>query len=113
MAKKDLSFYEYLRDDVFSFVPDITSKPMFGGWGFYKDGIIFGIVADGKIYFKVGELNKKDYIKKGSKPFTYPMKNGKTTTLSYWELPEDILENKNEIEDWINKSTKESLQKKK
>lgn len=121
--KRDRDFHNYLMSDVFVGIEGITSKPMFGGFGFYRNGIIFGIIADGNLYFKVGDSNKKDYEEYGSKPFTYPMKNGplrqsdsearKTTTISYWEVPADILENKDELERWINKSCMIRLSKKK
>lgn len=108
---KDKSFHDYLLDDVFRQIEGITSKPMFGGYGFYRDGIIFAIIADGKLYFKVGESNRKDYEEHGSRPFTYAMKNGKKTTLSYWELPVDIMEDGDELEKWIDKSVEESRKK--
>lgn len=100
----DKSFFEYVVGDVLSDIDGITSRAMFGGWGIYKDGKIFAIIADGKLYFKVGDINRRDFEKRGSGPFTYMGKGGKPYAMSYWELPEDVMENKVEISDWIEKS---------
>jgi DNA transformation protein len=110
---KNSGFYEYVMEDVLEEFSGITSKRMFGGFGFYKDGVIFGIIAEGKLYFKVGESNQKDYEAFGSAPFTFPMKNGKTTTISYWELPQQVMEDKALLAAWIEKSLQESISSKK
>lgn len=103
----DNDFFEYILHDVFAGIDGITSRPMFGGYGFYKDGIFFALIAYGKLYFKVGKSNQKDYQEYGSKPFVYTgHKNKKPVTMSYWEVPADILEEKQEIEAWIQKAVK-------
>ncbi len=110
---KSKDFHAYLMSVVFQDIEGISSKPMFGGYGYYVDGIIFAFLDEDQIYFKVGEGNRADFEKMGSKPFIYKMKNGKTGTMSYWELPIDILENKEELIVWINKSLDESKKQKK
>ena len=111
---KDSSFHDYILQDLFAGIDGITSKRMFGGWGLYRHGIFFAIISDDKVYFKVGESNQKDYEKFGSKPFSYPMKDGTMSTLvSYWDLPADMLEDKELLEEWIEKSVQESLKAKK
>lgn len=112
-TNKNRSFHNYFLSDVFNGIDGISSKSMFGGYGFYKDGIIFAIIADEKLHFKVGSSNQKDYEDYGSAPFVYPMKNGKTTTLSFWELPADIMEDKEILPSWIEKSVQASLLSKK
>ncbi len=100
---RDKDFHDYILLDVFSGFFGINSRAMFGGYGFYKDGKMFGLIADGKLYFKVGESNKKDYEEEGSHPFVYRSKD-KNVTLNYWELPERLFENKEELVEWIEKS---------
>jgi len=102
--KKDQGFYEYVINDAFMGIAGISSRAMFGGWGFYRDGKIFGIIADGKLYFKVDDSNKSEYVSYGSKAFEYHGKKGKSVTMSYWEVPSDILENREELEEWIERS---------
>lgn len=109
----DKSFHDYVLSDLFSEFRGITSKSMFGGYGFYKDGKIFGMIAGGRLYFKVGDTNRRDYEKYGSKPFNYTGHKGKTYEMSYWEVPEDIFENREELEIWVGKAVNESMRKKK
>ncbi len=103
MSKKDDTFHEYVMD-VLSDIPGITSRAMFSGYGIYKDGIIFAIIADGALYFKADTETEADFKEYGSGPFTYPMKNGKTTTLSYWLLPEEIMENRELLPEWVERA---------
>lgn len=87
---------------------------MFGGFGFYLNGIIFGLIIDDKLYFKVGKANQKDYENYNSKQFLYPVKGRKDlVALPYWEVPVDVLENREEIEQWIEKSAAVTAQRQK
>jgi DNA transformation protein and related proteins len=97
-------FHEYVMNEVLNQMPGITSRAMFGGWGFYQDGLFFSLIAQDRLYFKVDESNKKDFEDAGSGPFVYDMPNGKTTTMNYYEVPETIMESRDEIADWVEKA---------
>ena len=105
MARDD-SFHEYIMNEVLAEIDGISSRPMFGGFGIYKDSVFFALIGDGELYFKVGDGNQADYKKHGSKPFVYTGHKGKDVTLSYWLLPEEIMENKNELIRWIDKAVR-------
>ncbi|MCH8821713.1 TfoX/Sxy family protein [Patescibacteria group bacterium] len=109
---KDDSFHDYVMMEVFRDIDGITSKHMFGGWGIYLDGVFFALIGDGQIFFKVDESNRSDYEKHGSKPFVYTGHKGKDVTLSYWELPAEIMEDRDELEKWIEKSVKAQINSK-
>ncbi|MEX0622180.1 MAG: TfoX/Sxy family protein [Candidatus Woykebacteria bacterium] len=100
---KDNSFHDYVMSEVFRDIPGVTSRHMFGDWGLYKDGIFFALIADGRLYFKVGENNKTDFEKAGSEPFEYTAK-GKKIKLNYYELPAEVMEDPDQIVSWIEKS---------
>ena len=106
-------FLEYILSEVLSNIDGISHRAMFGGYGIYKDGTIFAIIASDQLYFKVGESNRKDYEQYGSQPFVYSHGKHKSTTMSYWELPADILEDRHEIAMWIEKSYEVSRSQKK
>lgn len=112
MPKID-SFHEFVMGDLLADIPGITSKRMFGGYGIYRQGMIFAIIADGVLYFKVNETNKSDYEKYGSKPFTYKMPGGKRYAMSYYELPEEIMENREAVHEWVKKAVAASTKDKK
>ncbi len=105
-AKKNKSseFHDYVVEDLLSGLPGITSRRMFSGYGIYKDGLFFALIAEGTLYFKVDSGNRADYEKLGSQPFRYSAKNRKMVTLSYWELPLEIMENREALEEWVERS---------
>lgn len=87
----------------------VTVKKMFGGAGIYNDGLIFGIIANDVLYFKVDDSNRSDYEGAGMKPFQ-PF-DDKDTVMSYYEVPVDILENRESLADWARKSLFASINK--
>ena len=115
LMQADKSLNEYVVHDLLSQIRGITSRAMFGGYGIYKNGKIFAIIADGELYFKVGDSNKADYQKHDSKPFVYDA-HGKQMEMSYWQLPQEIMDNKDKVAIWVEKSlavAKESKKRKK
>jgi len=101
------SFIEYILDQLSAW-GEVTARRMFGGAGLYRDGKMFGLVADNVAYLKVDETNKKKFLVAGSSPFK-PNPN-KSTTMSYFEIPPEILENSEELIEWAEESL--SIQKK-
>lgn len=108
---RDQDFNDYIVNDVMRDIPGITSRAMFGGWGIYQNGVFFALISDGELYFKVDESNIGDYKKRGSRPFVYESK-GKKMEMSYWLIPEEILEDRAELPFWIEKSVKANSKKK-
>ena len=84
----------------------IQTKAMFGGVGIYTDGLFFALIAEDKLYFKVDESNKTDFEKRDMEPF-YPYDSAKP--MGYWELPQGVLDDPNELKVWIDKSIQVAL----
>ncbi len=80
---------------------NIKVRKMFGGFGFYKDTVFFALIATNVLYFKVGDNNRSFYEARGSKPFCYERENGKTVSMSYWEVPIDVLEDRDILTEWV------------
>ena len=115
MAKKLPEYLVYFLQDCLQNNLYITYKSMFWWYGIYKHGKIFALyVWPGEIYFKVDENNKQDYINAGSEAFKYKKKWGVIWVMSYYFLPEDVLENREELEKWVEKSlwVEQKIQKK-
>lgn len=75
---------------------------MFGGAGLYCDGLFFALVADDVLYFKVDDSNRADYEAAGMGPFKpFPDKQG---VMQYYEVPIDVLENRQTLRDWAEKA---------
>ena len=62
----------------------VTSRAMFGGYGIFHEGLMFALIADDTLYFKVNESNRAMYEKAGSKPSHTAYHTGKCR-LSYWK----------------------------
>ena len=110
--KKDAGFYEWVLNDLFDGIRGITSRAMFGGYGFYLNGSIFAIIADGRLYFKTDEAAMVDFKQRGSQPFRYSAKDRTQVTMGYWELPEDIMEDRDELVTWVKRAAATSKKKK-
>jgi DNA transformation protein len=111
--KKDEGFYEWVLNDLFEGIREITSRAMFGGYGFYVSGKIFAIIAEGRLYFKADEAAIPDFQKYKSKPFHYSSKDRGVYTMGYWELPEEIMEDRSELLKWIKRAAASSKTSKK
>jgi DNA transformation protein len=53
------SYKEYAVDQLGK-LGFVTLKKMFGCAGIYYDGLIFGLLADDVLYFKVDDCNRSD-----------------------------------------------------
>ena len=47
--------------------------------------------------------NRKDYEKAGSEPFTYEGAKRKLISLSYWQVPPHVMEDRETIVQWVDK----------
>lgn len=93
-------FVKYLLD-MLSDLGDVRSRAMFGGYGIYHDSVMIGLVASGVFYLKVDDVNRVAFEDAGSKPFTYRRKGqAKDVAMSYWEVPVDVLENREALCEW-------------
>lgn len=78
----------------------VEAKPMFGGWGFYREGVFFALVADDTLYLKTDAENRADFDALGLEPFVFHQKDGDTIETSYCRAPEDALESPDAMADW-------------
>lgn len=104
-------FADYVVHDVLVGISGITARAMFGGHGLYKNGLIFGILVSGEIYFKVDDALQKKYEALGSKPFTYD-RHGKLCAMKYWVVPASILADREQLAEWVSWSCLLSAAKK-
>jgi DNA transformation protein len=100
-----------VSDDFVNFVVDqlsrwgpVSIRRMFGGAGLYRDGKMFGLIADDVAYLKVDDSNRDDFVKAGSSPFNPFPEKVKTIVMSYYEIPPEVLENPDELAQWAARS---------
>ena len=87
-----------------------SARRMFGGYGLYGDGLMFALVFDGRLYLKVDESNKADFIAAGCQPFVYEGQE-KPIEMSYWTVPEAALESSEDMAPWARRGLAAALRK--
>ena len=98
----DNTFKEFVLDQL-SALPDLRAKAMFGAHGIYSGDKFFGILDEGRLFFKTDAASQAAYVERGMGPFTYEMK-GKTMTMAYHEVPPEVLEQPQELVIWARKA---------
>lgn len=88
---------------------EVRSRRMFGGVGIYLDEYFCALIApgEGALYFKTDDSNRADYEAAGAKPFM-PYK-GRTTVMSYYRVPEEVLEDEDALRTWARKARAAAL----
>ncbi|TFH16828.1 MAG: TfoX family protein [Lentisphaerales bacterium] len=94
-------FLEYMLDQLSQW-ENVSARKMFGGAGLYRDGKMFGLVADDVAYLKVDDSNRQAFVDAGSSPFK-PYAD-KSTAMSYYEIPPDILDQQEKLIEWAKRS---------
>ena len=98
----DDSFKEFVLDQL-SALPELRARAMFGAHGIYAAEKFFGILDEGRLFFKTDAASAADYTARGMGPFTYEMK-GRVMTMAYHEVPPDVLENAPELTSWAQRA---------
>ncbi|MDX2228699.1 MAG: TfoX/Sxy family protein [Leptolyngbyaceae cyanobacterium bins.349] len=84
-------------------VAPVTARAMFGGYGLYTDGVMFALIADDVLYFKVDDSNREDFVAAGMQPFTYEGKD-KPIQMSYSQLPPTVWDDAALLTVWLEKA---------
>lgn len=108
MAVTD-EYLEYALGQL-SALESVTSRRMFGGVSLYQSGAVFALIDNDSLYFKVDEGNRSDYTVQGMTPFCPFGQKG--PTMSYYQVPDAVIENPNELAIWARKSVEVSLRAK-
>ncbi len=77
------SFKEFLIEQMAGFGP-VTIRPMFGGAGVYRDGLMFALIDDEVLYLKADETSRAAFEAENLPPFVYVQKGGRKIEMSYF-----------------------------
>ena len=84
-------FAEYAQE-LLAPVGRFVARRMFGGQGFFMDGLMFSFVSRDVLYLKVDDETRARFEQAGSQPFVYEAKNRKQVSLNYCSMPEEGME---------------------
>jgi DNA transformation protein len=79
----------------------VVARRMFGGFGLYLDGTMFGLIADGSLYLKVDDANRPAFEAAGCAPFTYVAQGATRTIGSFRQAPGEMLEARDAALVWV------------
>jgi DNA transformation protein len=97
------AYKSFVQDLLADFGP-VSIRHMFSGAGVYADGVMFAILADDTLYLKADEVSARAFAAEGKGPFTYRPKGRGQVALSYWEVPERLLDDPDELVTWARRA---------
>ena len=104
-------YVEYLKEVFEQFGP-IQPRRMFGGYGIFHKGLMFGLVADDVLYLKADETISPYFQERGLGQFQYE-KNGRMIKMSFYMAPEGIFDDPEEAKIWAGRSYEAAVRSKK
>ena len=93
------TFAEFLREQLAP-LGRVTMRRMFGKTGVFCDGLMFGMVTDNMLYFRVDDHNRAAFKEAESFPPLNYEKKGRTIDLAFWRAPERLLDDPDEFVAW-------------
>src|SRR5580692_9026710 len=93
------SFAEFLREQLAPF-GHLTMRRMFGKTGVFCDGVMFGMVTDNTLYFRVDDENRETFREAASFPPLNYAKRGELIDLAFWRVPERLFDEPDELISW-------------
>jgi DNA transformation protein len=106
-SNEEQEFASYVVDMMQTIGP-VYSKRMFGGHGIFLEGLMFALIADSVLYLKADKESEGDFTERDLEPFTYN-KKGKLMKMSYYQAPEEALEDGEIMNEWGNKGYSAAL----
>jgi len=93
------SFAEFLREGLAG-LGQISMRRMFGKTGVFCDGVMFGMVTENTLYLRVDDQNRVTFKEAESHPPLNYMKGGEAIDLSFYRLPDRLLDEPDEFVAW-------------
>ncbi len=97
------SFRDFVLEQLVA-LDGLRCKRMFGGYGLYSGEVFFGIVFDGRLYFKTHPDTLDEYLDHHAAVFA---PSEKQILKNYREVPVDILEDSERLSLWAKKATQQ------
>jgi DNA transformation protein len=86
--------------DLFADFGPVTIRRMFSGFGISADGTNFALALRGGLYLRADDQTIPRFEAEGSKPFQYQTRAKTVTVGSYWQLPERLYDDPEELTGW-------------
>jgi DNA transformation protein len=94
--------------EVFEPFAVVTIRRMFGGYGVFHEGLMFGLVAGDVLYLKSDEASAPAFAQRGLAAFEYE-KQGKRVRLSYYMAPDEFFDDPGAVSIWAGRAYEAAL----
>ena len=99
-------FLEVPRNEFVDYVVELMSgwaavsaRKMFGGYGLYREEMMFALIVKDELFFKTDANNVTQFERAGCRPFVYQSQT-RTIQMSYWSAPVASLDSSVEMGEW-------------
>ena len=96
-------YLAYVLDQLATF-DKVVAKRMFGGYGLYAQERFFALIADDTLYFKANDSTREGFLKRNCPPFRPRADDPKAYSMSYYQVPADVLDDPDQLADWARKA---------
>ncbi len=86
----------------------VRRRRMFGGHGFYVDGLFVAIIAFGRLYLKAAAASAPRFEAAGGERFVFEA-SGRTAALNYWTVPDEAMESPAAMQPWVRRAMQAAL----
>jgi len=93
------TYAEFLREQLAP-LGHVSLRRMFGKTGVFCDGVMFAMVTDNTLYFRVDDHNREIFKEAESSPPLNYAKGGAMIDLSFWRVPERLFDEPDELIAW-------------
>ena len=93
------SYADFLREQLAP-LGRLSLRRMFGKTGVFCDGVMFAVVTENTLYFRVDDHNREIFKEAASSPPLNYAKGGAMIDLSFWRVPERLFDEPDELVSW-------------
>lgn len=100
------TFVDHALDLVSSLGP-VDARRMFGGYGLYARGVMFGLLDDDELFVKTDGESRPQFVSAGCRMWVYPAAGGGDT--SYYRPPDEAHEDPEAMAPWARRGLEAAL----
>jgi DNA transformation protein len=86
--------------DLFADFGPVAIRRMFSGYGISADGINFALALKAGLFLRADDRTIPQFEAEGCRPFQYQTRDRTVTVMSYWQLPERLFDDPEELSVW-------------
>ena len=93
------TYADFLREQLAP-LGRLSLRRMFGKTGVFCNGVMFAMVTDNTLYFRVDDHNRETFKEAEAYPPLNYAKRGAMIDLSFWRVPERLFDEPEELVAW-------------